>query len=64
MTDTRVGSIEFSSFAIIKTLEEFYFGQYDQFLDHPINHITDLCITRIRNSPTIRVSFVCIIFNK
>jgi len=54
VTDTKVGSSEFTSFASIATLEEFYLGQYDAFVEHACNLITDLCLTRLRNSPCLR----------
>lgn len=55
VTDTKVGSQEFSSLAGIPTLEEFYLGQYDAFLDYESNYISDLCLLRVRGSTTLKV---------
>jgi len=58
VTDTTVGSVEFTAFGGISTLQEFYFGQYDHFVDQQFNYIQDMCMSRIRGSRTLRVSLV------
>lgn len=55
VTDTKVGSSEFTGMSSIPTLEEFYFGQYDQYSDMEYNYINDLCFVTVRNSKTLKV---------
>ncbi|ODN05493.1 putative F-box/LRR-repeat protein C02F5.7 [Orchesella cincta] len=55
VTDTKVGSSEFTGMSSIVTLEEFYFGQYDQYSDSEYNYINDFCFATIRNSQSLQV---------